>query len=85
MTWLLKKLRSLPDAEISFGNLLSCSLSMSLFLIWGKEFRGERQDVDFVQVGYKCDSPGISPTVNYTFFSNSVSFPLSKSCFLRLS
>lgn len=88
MTWPLKKLRSLPDAEISFGNLLSCFLSMSLLLIlgvggWG--VGGQWQDIGFVQVGYECDSPGISPTVNYTFFPNSLAFPLSKSCFLRLS
>lgn len=91
VTWPLKKLRSLPDAGISFGNLLSCFLSMSLLLIWGEGggggglAGGTWQDVGFVQVGYECDSPGISPTVNYTFFHNSMAFPLSKSCFLRLS
>lgn len=82
MTWPLKKLRSLPDAGISFRDLLSCFLSMSPLLIWGGGVVGEQQDVGFVQVGYECDSSVTSPTVNYTFFPNSMAFPLSKSCFL---
>jgi len=85
VTWPLKKLRSLPDAGIGIGNLLSCFFSTSLSLIYGGEVGGQRQDVGFVQVGYECDNPGISPTVNYTFFPNSVAFPFSKTSFLRLS
>lgn len=52
-------------------------------LIRGRSW-GDRQDIGFVHVGYERDSPGISPTVNYAFFPNSLAFPLSKSCFWRL-
>lgn len=55
------------------------------YLFAGGGAGGEQQDVGFMQVGYECDSPGVSLTVNYTFFPNSVAFPLSKSCSLKLS